>query len=245
MKSIYLVFILALAMIISCADGHHMPIVTGKKVSKGNLIGTQDSNVVTFKDVKVVFQKCTLCHVQGGAFPPDFLNYDVAFAKKDRLLDRVFVQKNMPLAPVTLTEGELSLLKKWLDAGALPESAPAAPAQPEPVPTPEVLPTPVATPEAAPTQEPLPTPLLELPPTNGTQFTYTKDIQPIFQNRCSLCHSEVSGLAVWTIYETAKAKADRLMERVVIRRDMPMGMPMEDIERSMIKVWLENGMTFE
>lgn len=246
MKAFYLLIIFTFTLIISCADGHHMPIVTGKKINQDKW-GTRESNVVTYTDVKVIFKKCTLCHIVGGSFPPDFSNYEVAFAKKDRLMDRVFVQKNMPMAPVTLTDIERTLLKKWLEDGALPEASRPEPVSPQPIPTPEVVPTPTATPAPLPTQEPapVPTPSPELPPTNGTIFTYKKDILPIFKNRCSLCHSEVGGLPVWTNYETAKSKSDRLIERVVIRRDMPMGMPMEDIERSMIRAWIESGMIYE
>lgn len=248
MKSILAIITLSSLLLISCNDGHHMPIVTGKKsptLSKT----TGGVAAVTFSDVKSVFQKCTLCHVQGSAFPPDFMNYEVAFAKKDRLMDRVFVQKNMPMAPVTLTDAELGLLKKWLEAGAPPEKnqAPSAdvPAAPQPTPVPEVTPTPAPAPEATPEPTPVPTPSPELPPTNGTVFTFNKDIKSIFQNRCSVCHSSSTGLPDWTSYEVSKAKGDRLMDRVVVRRDMPMGMPMEDMERSMVKAWIENGMLLE
>ncbi|NUM88726.1 MAG: hypothetical protein HUU37_05950 [Bdellovibrionales bacterium] len=76
---------------------------------------------ITFtKHLRPLFElKCAMCHAAGGPFP-NWLVYSVAFEKRDRLVTRVVVQKDMPppgIAP--LSDDERKLIADWVSSGAL------------------------------------------------------------------------------------------------------------------------------
>ena len=75
--------------------------------------------------------------------------------------------------------------------------------------------------------------------------TYTKDAQPIFQNRCAQCHN-ASNMADknWLDYDIAKAKKDKILDRLWVKKDMPPYgnvTAVTDQERETIKNWITEG----
>ncbi len=201
----------------ACGNGDHMPLSSsnsGLQGKPGQSSGS--SNEVTFADVKPIFKRtCANCHVPGGTLP-DWQDYSVAFAKRDRLYDRVIVKKDMPLGG-GLSDDERKLIGKWLSGGAL-----KGPVTRQQAPT-----------VSAPAQS--------SQPVNGPILTYNKDIRPIFEKNCTFCHSMDSGLPNWMDYKVAFEKRNRLMGRVVVKKDMPMCSQVSDEDRELIRSWLESG----
>lgn len=79
-------------------------------------------NPTLFNDFKaVVVKDCAQCH---KSMPKvgDFTDYNVAFAKKDLIRNRILVKKDMPMGK-KLTAAEVDIIAKWLDAGAPPACA--------------------------------------------------------------------------------------------------------------------------
>lgn len=79
------------------------------------------------------------------------------------------------------------------------------------------------------------------------QITFIEDILPIIENRCSLCHSEASGLPFWEDYDTLFEKQDRVRARVFEFQDMPRGNAtgMTQEERQLVADWIDQGAVFE
>jgi len=72
--------------------------------------------------------------------------------------------------------------------------------------------------------------------------SYKKDALPIFQNRCSQCHNpSAMPDKNWLEYDIAKSKKALILNRVWIKRDMPMGGNITEDERQIIKNWIEGG----
>jgi uncharacterized membrane protein len=74
--------------------------------------------------------------------------------------------------------------------------------------------------------------------------TYTKDAQPIFRERCKMCHDDFNMPDKnWMKYEIAKSKKDAILNRVWVKKDMPQAniTEMTDKERVTIKNWVEEG----
>jgi uncharacterized membrane protein len=72
--------------------------------------------------------------------------------------------------------------------------------------------------------------------------TYTKDIKPIFKNRCSICHDGMADKN-WQDYEKAFASRDKIKNRVLVVKDMPQGniTGMTEAERTMVGNWIDGG----
>jgi len=73
------------------------------------------------KDALPIFQdRCSQCHNANSAPQPNWLDYDTAKSKKDRILDRVYTKKDMPpFGNVTkITDQEREVLKNWVEEGA-------------------------------------------------------------------------------------------------------------------------------
>ena len=69
-----------------------------------------------------------------------------------------------------------------------------------------------------------------------------KDVQPIFEKRCSGCHASGStGNINWSDYQTVFAMKEKIYLRVVELKNMPMYTKMPQEERDLIKVWIEQG----
>ena len=171
----------------------------------------------TFRgQVRDIFvNRCSMCHGEGKMNPNDWTEYTQAFAKKDRIIQRVVVEKSMPLG-MPLPDAEFAIVKAWLEGGA-PEAA----AAPAPAPAPEITLKPV---------------------------TFRGQIQELFTSRCSMCHNTQSWAMNpndWTDYATAFAKKDRIYQRVVVEGTMPMGSPLEDSDRELVRRWIDGGAALE
>lgn len=72
-------------------------------------------------------------------------------------------------------------------------------------------------------------------------FGFFEEIQPIFEQRCSLCHPGATP-DDWTVYAEARGKAERVAARVA-DGSMPPGnaTQMTDEEREMVLIWVEEG----
>lgn len=74
---------------------------------------------------------------------------------------------------------------------------------------------------------------------NDAPITFYRDVEPIFKRTCAACHNEGSAIPNWQNYEVSFAKKVQLMDRVVVKKDMPIGFPMTDAEREVIRQWLQ------
>lgn len=71
---------------------------------------------VSFSQVQPIFKnRCLKCH---SAHNWDWTNYDVAYAKRDRIKSRVWTTRSMPLGSSDITEDERRLIRDWVDSGA-------------------------------------------------------------------------------------------------------------------------------
>lgn len=75
----------------------------------------------------------------------------------------------------------------------------------------------------------------------NTDITYTKDVKPIFQNRCAQCHNERWKSANWLDYKTAFKNRASIKRRVWLERSMPPSVSMLESERVTIKDWIDQG----
>lgn len=69
--------------------------------------------------------------------------------------------------------------------------------------------------------------------------TYTKDIRPIFKNRCSSCHDYL-GDKNWQVYENAYKYKDQIKMKI-LTKEMPQGKDMPQSERDLIVEWVNEG----
>lgn len=72
-----------------------------------------------------------------------------------------------------------------------------------------------------------------------TTPTYTKDIKPIFKNRCSQCHDYLKDKN-WQLYQDAFRHKDKIKEKM-LDKTMPMGQTMPQDERDLIVKWVDMG----
>ena len=77
----------------------------------------------------------------------------------------------------------------------------------------------------------------------STSPTYKKDVKPIIQNRCSICHGGTTSLPNFLDYKTAFKYRDKIRKRVYVEKSMPPGNATDitDKEREVIKNWVDNG----
>ncbi|MCW5923045.1 MAG: hypothetical protein KIS77_11910 [Saprospiraceae bacterium] len=83
---------------------------------------------------------------------------------------------------------------------------------------------------------------------SGVTFAYSANIKGIIDRHCISCHapgSGVSGADVFdfTNYEAMKPHLDagHVLERVVIKKDMPQGGAMTQAERDSVNCWIQAG----
>jgi len=74
-----------------------------------------------------------------------------------------------------------------------------------------------------------------------TSPTYAKDVKPIIENRCQVCHNEMTPERNWMDYDTAYKKRKEIKKRVTEKSMPPFGMPMDDAERKVVKDWVDSG----
>ncbi|MCB0527756.1 MAG: cytochrome c [Lewinellaceae bacterium] len=84
------------------------------------------------------------------------------------------------------------------------------------------------------------------PPCNisGVSFSYTANIKGIIDRNCLSCHGGLGpGPHDYSTYEGIKSVLDNglVLERVVIKKDMPEGGGMSQAERDSINCWILSG----
>lgn len=133
MKNIFFEFLFfaVLLGLISCGGGEHMPVDkqgptaaqptpgTGETDGESEEVEPNEDSITFNKDALPIFNKnCTVCHKAGSGLP-NWSNYAEAYAKRDRIMDRVVIQRNMPPpGAVPLQESEIQLVKEWIEQGA-------------------------------------------------------------------------------------------------------------------------------
>lgn len=89
----------------------------------------------------------------------------------------------------------------------------------------------------------LTTPHVDSPMTLPAQeLSFARDVQPIIANRCGACHNERTALPNFQLYSVAKANGYKL-KSVMNSKRMPLQnvTGISDIERSVIKAWVDQG----
>lgn len=71
-------------------------------------------------------------------------------------------------------------------------------------------------------------------------ITFDKNIKFILKKRCSGCHNASWPDTNWLDYTTAYKNKEKIMDRVVIKQNMPPN-GMVSIDRIFIKKWIERG----
>jgi len=87
------------------------------------------------------------------------------------------------------------------------------------------------------------TPHIDTPMTLPAQeLSFARDVQPIIANRCGACHNERTVLPNLQLYSVARANGYRL-KSVMNSKRMPLQniTGISDIERSVIKAWVDQG----
>jgi len=69
--------------------------------------------------------------------------------------------------------------------------------------------------------------------------TYTQDIKPIFQNRCSRCHDYL-GDKNWQVYQNAYTHRDMIKVKM-LDKSMPPDTSIPQEERDLIVKWIDKG----
>ena len=82
--------------------------------------------------------------------------------------------------------------------------------------------------------------LLFSPIALAQQYTYTKDIKPLFKKRCSMCHDGMPQYD-WQHYSLAYKYRDLIKHKVFVTKSMPMGNAtnMTDAERKEVAQWVD------
>ncbi len=124
-------------IILTGCSGEHMPISDVTEEKKNEVLA-KGLTPAFETDVLALFQRvCSGCHNATSPQPQsNLLSYDVAFAKKDAIYNRIVVKKDMPRPPAKLTDAERSLIEKWILAGAPEKSSAASKTPTVPVETP-------------------------------------------------------------------------------------------------------------
>lgn len=138
-----------------------------------------------------------------------------------------------------------------------PTSAPTSAPEPTVVPTeaPTAMPTEAPAPTLAPTDTPLPAPTET--PAQAAAVTFSKDIQPLFEQRCINCHGGKDGikggLSMKTYADLMKGgesgaaivagdPANSLLVQLIVKGEMPKRAPkLPQAEIDLISAWVAAG----
>jgi len=71
--------------------------------------------------------------------------------------------------------------------------------------------------------------------------TYTQHIEPLFQQKCSPCHSSNISSLNFMNYSNVYYKRETIKYRVLITKDMPKGLTMTEYQRQMVGLWVDQG----
>lgn len=75
---------------------------------------------------------------------------------------------------------------------------------------------------------------------DNDSISYQKDILPIIQLRCAMCHNNSTPERNWLDYKTAFNKKDSIKLRLE-NRSMPLGITMLESERQLMIEWVKQG----
>jgi len=82
-------------------------------------------------------------------------------------------------------------------------------------------------------------------PCDLENITYLNDIKPIIDQNCAIsgCHVPGTGRKDLTTYQGLKDIVDdgRLVDRVIVRKDMPPAQPLSRCEMDKIQTWIDAG----
>lgn len=229
-----LIFLIPFLLLTSCGDKHLVVDRSQVRAGANNQVDGASAKVTFVRDIKPIFQRtCSACHNEGSAIP-NWNNYEVSFVKKDRLLDRVVIKRDMPLG-MPMTDEERGLVAEWLKLGA-PEGKLNNQAPPTPIVRPE--PEPAASPSPSPEPAPVPS------TTESSILNYAKVKTAVFDQYCALCHNENGGdlMPNWGSYSITSGRKDKIYTRVVLEKTMPPeGMPFSEEARETLKKWIDDG----
>ncbi len=228
---------ISIAIFIGCS-GPNAPIEHHDNTDKNGPSASEVSGPTFDKEISDIFsRRCASCHGAGGALP-NWNDYATAFVKRDRINQRLIIERTMPPKEVsTITDEERATIGRWIQAGA-PRNHVSQTIQtggPGPAATP-----PIHTPSSGGAGESnSPSPSGE----GSSELSFDGGISKIFANRCGLCHVAGGTLPNWADYEIAFAKKDRIFQRVIVDRSMPpQGIStMTDEERAKIEKWIQAG----
>ena len=262
MKWILLVSIALAFPLLSACNSEHMSVSSTSDSNTGmtpggggNTTGVQKSQVGYNDTVQPIFQqRCSICHNSSSSIP-NWMDYATAFQFRSQIYQKVVVEKSMPLNNATqMTDAERNVIAEWVNAGApeqgttaapSPTSAPsgdqpAPPSNNNPVPTPTSAPAPSPVASATPNPNPSPT---DSAPGSNSGITYISTIQPLFQNRCAMCHGSSAGALNWLVYSNVIQHKDAIYQKVVVDKTMPLGNAthMTDDERATVGQWIQAG----
>lgn len=121
-----LVFLIAmflyLLFFVGCGVGPHLQLPNAGPTGSGPASPSGERMLTYKKDAQPVFQQwCAACHnPQSSAAQPNWLDYNVAVAKKDRIYERVWVLKNMP-PQGGMPDDQRAIIAQWITQGAREE----------------------------------------------------------------------------------------------------------------------------
>lgn len=214
----------SLLLLFTACNNSHLSVDRTVRAAQQN-DGGNDASVTYYRDIQPLFKKnCANCHGEGSPLG-DWLNYDVAFARKDRLMDRVVVKKDMPLG-TSIADAERALVQQWLQLGAPAGKRPGQAENPPPS-----------------NSQPEPVPETPADPALPTELNYAKIKLEVFDKYCIACHNETSGPMIpsWNDYNVVFAKKDRIWQRAIVLRNMPIGDPIPEEAYNLLKIWIEQG----
>jgi mono/diheme cytochrome c family protein len=241
MKTILLISVLSMSLLIGCKGGSNKLVLPPVNSVGSDANQAQDTDGPTYESgVKTVFvNSCLPCHGTGSPLG-DWTNYNQVYAKRALIKKRVFEVKDMPKGR-DLDEISRKAIADWIDSGAKKERSTAS-NQPVPVPAAEAQEPTVSS--APPVEEKVPdVPVIAKPAKNNP--TYMDDIKPLFQATCITCHNSTGPFPDWMNYEVVLNKKDAIKNRIVVKKDMPLGGTLTDEERNLIKVWIDKGLKYD
>lgn len=171
----------------------------------------------------LIVAKCAGCHGEGSSFG-NWLDYKTVVKKKDKIFDRTIVKGDMPMG-TTLSDVEKKELATWLKSGT---------------PKTKVITKKEEAKKVVPKVE---TPKKETPihVKKSEEIAFHKNIKPLVAKACIACHGEGSSLGNWMDYKTIFDKKEAIYERVVVQRNMPLGLVLSEEEVDMVREWIDTG----
>lgn len=119
--------------VVSCGNGKHMPSSTATSQSDATPNGSsptgtptsQGEQIPTYNDDihPIVEKYCSACHRPGSGLPV-WTDYSQAFAKRNKIMERVVVNRSMPPKGMPqLDASDIAKIKTWIEDGALEKKA--------------------------------------------------------------------------------------------------------------------------